>query len=391
MAKLSKSEYKSFITEVKQNIIRSRYQAARRANHELLLLYLSVGNRLSEKIRVNKWGAKVLQRISLDLQHELPGLRGFSERNLVNMTQFANEYAKVLFTQSSTAQMKKQITQSSTAQMKKRITQSSTAQMKKQITQSSTAQTVKTGKRYSFTQSGLNSFFSISFTHHILLLNKCKDTAERVFYMQMAAGDMWSVSTLEHHIEAKLYKYQGKLPNNFKTALPQTMRSAALNLFKDEYLFDFMALDDSADEQVFEETAVTNIRKFIMRLGRGFSFIGNQYKVEVSGNEYFIDLLFYNRILQCLVAFELKRGRFKPEYAGKLNFYLNVLDDKVKLPHEKPSIGIILCKEKNNTEVEYSFKSINKAMGVATYKLSKAAPKELKGILPDTEKLKKLL
>lgn len=169
------------------------------------------------------------------------------------------------------------------------------------------------------------------------------------------------------------------------------MYSGALNAFKDEYLFDFMLLDDEADERMFEEKSVANIRKFILSLGKGFSFIGNQYKVEVDGNEFFIDLLFYNRMLQCLVVFELKRGKFKPEYAGKLNFYLNVLDDKVKLPHERPSIGIILCKENNNTEVEYSFKNINKAMGVATYKLSTEVPKEMRGILPDAEKLKRLI
>ncbi len=367
MPKLFKTGYTGFITEIKQSIIRSRYQAARLANREQLLLYLFVGKRLSENIQAKKWGAKVLHQISIDLQHELPGLRGFSVRNLKNMRQFAEEYAHLLIGQSATAQLKKGIRQSATAQMK------------------------MIGKSKGFTENQLTVFFSISFTHHILLLAKCKGMEERFFYVEKAAEEMWSVSALQHQLSSKLYKHQGKLPNNFKSTLSTHIRSSALNVFKDEYLFDFMSLDEAENERVFEETAVAGIRKFIMSLGKGFSFIGNQYKVEVGGNEFFIDLLFFNRILQCLVVFELKRGKFKPEYAGKLNFYLNVLDDKVKLQHENPSIGIILCKEKNNTEVEYSFRNIKKAMGVATYKLSSKVPEEMKGILPDAEKLKKLI
>ncbi len=379
MTKVLNKDYPVFIAEIKQSIIRSRYQAARLANREQLSLYLFVGKRLSEKIQADKWGAKVLQQISNDLQNELPGLRGFSETNLKNMRQFADEYSGILFTQAVTAKSRKSFSQSATVQMESVISQLPTAQLKKQ------------GKAIVLNEPGLDIFFGISFTHHILLLNKCRDKKERYFYMQMAAGDMWSVSALQHNISSKLYKHQGKLPNNFKNSLPTIMRSSALNVFKDEYLFDFMPLDDDENERVFEAAAVANIRKFIMSLGKGFSFIGNQYKVEVGKKEFFIDLLFFNRILQCLVVFELKRGKFKPEHAGKLNFYLNVLDDKVKLQHENPSIGIILCKEKNNTEVEYSFRNIKKAMGVATYKLSTEVPKEMKGILPDAEKLKKLI
>lgn len=324
--------YVGFIAEIKQNIIRSRYQAARLANREQLLLYLQIGKRLSEKIQAEKWGAKVLQQIAVDLQNELPGLRGFSVTNLKNMRHFAEEYAPFLIGQSVTDQLEKSLSPLATGQSKKAITQSPTAKSKKAIKpsagmknvirQSATVQIKVLDKGLIINEKELDNFFSISFTHHIYLLSKCKNKEERLFYIHDA--------------------------------------------FKDEYLFDFMWLEEDADERIFEEKAVAGIRKFIMTLGKGFSFIGNQYKLDVGGKEYFIDLLFYNRILQCLVVFELKRGKFKPEYAGKLNFYLNVLDDNVKLQLEKPSIGIILGKEKNNIEMEYSFKSINKAMGVAT-------------------------
>jgi len=393
MKKILEHSYISFIAELKQSIIKSRVQAARLANREQLLLYLSVGKRLSEKIKTEKWGAKVLQQIAADLQAELPGLRGFSERNLQNMRQYADEYAGLLFGQLTTAQIQKLITQSSTAQFQNLIRQSSTAQLKNKKTKRplATAQIEKQKKTTSLTQEQLNYFFSVTFTHHMLLLNRCKNLKERFFYMQFAAAQMLSVESLAHHIEAKIFTKQGKMPSNFAVTLPSTMKATALDMFRDEYLFDFMQLDDTEDEQIFEAAIVANIKKFIMSLGKGFAFLGNQFRLELEEKEYSTDLLFYNRILQCLVAFELKRGRFKPEYAGKLNFYLNLLDDKIKLPHENPSIGIILCKEKNNAVVEYSFRNINKAMGVATYRLSSEVPKEMKGILPDAATLKKLL
>jgi hypothetical protein len=169
------------------------------------------------------------------------------------------------------------------------------------------------------------------------------------------------------------------------------MKPAALEVFQDNYLMDFISTSDTEDERVFEEKVVADIKNFILRLGNGFCFIGNQFRLEVGGEEFFVDLLFFNRHLKSLVAFELKRGKFKPEYAGKLNFYLNVLDEKIKLQHENASVGIVLCKEKNNTIVEFAVKTIDKAMGVATYRTTKEMPQEMRGILPDTAELAKLL
>lgn len=225
----------------------------------------------------------------------------------------------------------------------------------------------------------------------MLLLNKCKDHKERVYYMEQTALYQWSVNLLQHHLESNLYYRKGKLVNNFKKTLPRKTATDAMNTFKDEYLLDFINISEDDSEKVLESRVTANIKKFILSLGKGFTYIGNQYRMIVGEEEFFSDLLFYNRVLQCLVVIELKSGKFKPEHAGKLNFYLSLLDEKVKLPHENNSIGIILCKEKNNAVIEYAFRSIDKAMGVATYKTSKQLPSRYKKILPDANTLKNLL
>lgn len=334
--------YKQFIKDIKQNIVRSRYLAARLANQEQLKLYFKLGQMLSEKSSAENWGAKVIEQIAMDLQQQLPGLKGFSARNLIKMRQFFDAYCIPVIAPSVTAQLQE-------------------------------------------------CFYSISFTHHILILEKCKQENERLFYISQTAEQCWSVRELEHHINAKLFKHQGNMPNNFNKTLPENIKSKALEVFKDEYLLDFVNIDDNDDEGILESDIVNNIKKFIMSMGKGYSFIGNQYKLTVNNSEFFVDLLFYNRHLQCLVAIELKRKKFKPEYAGQLNFYLNVLDDKVKLAHENPSIGIVLCKQKDNTVVDYAIKSIDKAMSVGTYTHFHSVPDNMKEFLPDAETLAKML
>jgi predicted nuclease of restriction endonuclease-like (RecB) superfamily len=237
-------------------------------------------------------------------------------------------------------------------------------------------------------------FLQVSFTHHNLILSKVKTIEERIFYIQKIAQNFWSVDTLKHHIKSNLYQKEGLLPNNFtQTLTDNDLRAKALQSFKDEYFLDFINIEDpdEADERLIENEIVRNIKKFLLSLGADFAFLGNQFRIIVDEDEYFIDLLFFNRKLQCLVAFELKKGKFKPEYLGKLNFYLSALDEYVKQPHEKPSIGIILCKEKNNKTVEFSFRDFNKSMGVATYKTAHELPEEFKNSLPDVETLKKLM
>ncbi|MES1225326.1 MAG: PDDEXK nuclease domain-containing protein [Bacteroidota bacterium] len=359
--------YLQFIDDLKKSILQSRYQATRLANREQLLLYFKTGKMLSEKVAREKWGAKVLEQLSNDLQISLPGIRGFSYRNLKKMKQFYDTYETSVIGQLLTAQLQRKENQGDI------IRPLPTAPFDPSVT--------------ALTE----IFLSVSFTHHILLLNKCRSFEETLFYLEKTALDFWSVTILEHNIDSRLFEKQGKLPNNFTKTLSADLRPSAVQLFNDEYLLDYMNLGDNDDEREVENKIVANIRDFILRMGKGFSFIGNQFRVELAGDEFFIDLLFFNRHLRCLVAFELKKGKFKPEYAGKLNFYLNVLDEKIKLPDENNSIGIVLCKEKNNTVVEYSVKTINKAMGVATFKTTRQIPPEIKSILPDSTEIIKLM
>ncbi len=355
-------QYSTLLNDVSSQILQSRYRAARMVNRELLLLYFAVGKRLSEKITVEKWGTGVLEQLSADLQKQLPGLRGFSYRNLRNMRQFAEAYSQLI---SEPAHDQASDNDNQTEP----IWQTLSAKLGEQA---------------------FKVFVSLGFSHHILLLNRCSDLEERIFYMQKAVANQWTHEMLDWQIKAKLYQKQGKLPNNFDQTLPEPLKESALQAFKDEYLLDFINVEKD-DERVVEKGIVQNIREFILKMGTGFSFVGNQYRLVVEEQEFFVDLLFFNRQLQCLVAVELKRGEFKPEYLGQLNFYVNVLNDLVRLPHENPSVGILLCREKNNAIVEYSFQGFSTPMGVATYQLSSDLPEHLRNVLPDPESLKKLL
>ncbi|GAB3974324.1 PDDEXK nuclease domain-containing protein [Spirosoma terrae] len=346
-------QYKTLLQEISSQILQSRYRAARLVNRELLLLYFVVGKHLSEKVAAEKWGSKVLGQISADLQKQLPGLRGFSATNMKNMRQFAEVYSQLGF-----------------AAVHNPIGQLSTGQLD---------------------EDRLNVFLSVSFTHHILLLNRCSDWEERWFYMQKTVDRQWTVEMLDWQIKAKVYQKRDQtILNNFSTTLPETIRDTAIQAFKDEYLLDFINVETD-DERVVEKGIVQNIKEFILKAGKGFAFIGNQHRLLVDDEEFFVDLLFYNRQLKCLVAIELKKGKFKPIYAGQLNFYLNVLNEQERLPDENSAVGIVLCKEKNNKTVEYAFQSIHNPMGVATYQLSSDLPDHLRNVLPDPEDLKKLL
>lgn len=263
-------EYVQFIADLKKNIIQSKYVAARLANREQLLLYINTGKMLSEKIAIQKWGANVLQNISLDLQKQLPGLRGFSYRNLRNMRQFFEVYNSSSIWQLLTAKLQSEENQSFT------IERSAPTQLDDR---------------------NLEAFFGISFTHHILLLNKCADSEERFFYIFQASSQFWSVSVLEHNLNANLFAKQGKLPNNFSDTLTKEISQTSKEVFRDEYLMDYLDLDENAEEGKVESEIVANIKDFILRMGKGFCFIGNQYRIELAGEEFFIDLLFYNRHL----------------------------------------------------------------------------------------------
>ena len=420
-------KYTETLKLIKEEILNSRYSIAKTANKEFLFLYYKVGQIISDKVALEKWGNKTIEKLSTDLQNELKGLRGFSHGNLKKMRQFYEEWCNYLTltdsieteTQSPSEPLKKgknQISPSATSQLEKRnsaISPSATSQLKKRnsaISPSATSQLEKRNSAISplttsqfksidsaisplVTSQFFEMFTKLSFTAHYEIISKVKNFEERQFYILKAVQEFWSVTTLKHHLNNNLFKEQKKLPNNFKPTVPKKNIQIALNAFKDHYLLDFIALSDEEEEneRVLENKIVLNIKKFLMSLGNDFAFIGNQFRVMVEDEEYFIDLLFFNRRLQALVAFELKSGKFKPEFLGKMNFYLSALDEYVKQEHENPSIGIILCKEKNNKTVEFAIRDVNKSMGVATYKTHKKLPAKYKNVLPSAETLKKLL
>lgn len=367
------SDYLQAVKAIKQAILESRYRAARLVNKEVLALYYAIGGYISVRSRAAKWGTNAIGVISDLLQQELPGLRGFSETNIKRMRIFYEEWSVLFENRPLLAD-----------EMAETVIPVGDA----------THILIRPLSADELSKEDMEAFLSVGFTHHSEILAGAKEQNERFYYIRKCSTEFWSKEKLRYYLKDRLFERQGTIPNNFAlTITDTTLQQRALTSFKDEYFLDFVNIEDpeEMDERVLEHQIVRNIKDFIMALGRNFSFIGNQYRLIVAEKEYFIDLLFFNRRLQSLVAIELKRGEFKPEYAGKLNFYLSALDEYVKLPNENPSIGIILCKDKNTKTVEFAFRDINKPMGVATYKTSSELPSEYRGILPEPEELRKLM
>lgn len=372
------TNFNQAIQAIKSAILQSRYKAAALANRELLSLYYGIGEFVSRKSREGTWGTGAIDQISNQLQQELPGLRGFSAANIKNMRLFYEAWCDILNRQLATDDLLRSNFE--------HITTRSSVSDDLQI---------KTDWLANASLLPTPNFTLIGFTHHNEIVKKTESLAERLFYIDRCATDFWSVEKLKYCLKENLFSQQGKLANNFAITISDAdLRRKALLSFKDEYLLDYINIespDEEFDERVLESEIMLNIKNFIMSLGKDFAFIGNQYRFIVEEQEYFVDLLFFNRQLQCMVAFELKRGAFKPEYLGKMNFYLSALDDLVRLPHENRSIGIILCKSKKEKIVEYAFRDTSKPMGVSTYKLATELPEKYRDILPDEEELRRLM
>lgn len=334
MTTILNKEQIDFINEIKNKIKTAQYEALKVVNTQLIQLYWEIGKSISEK-QAESWGKAVVPTLSKALQQEFPGKNGFSTSNLWSMAQFYDVYHQDENLQPLVGE--------------------------------------------------------ISWTKHILILNKCNNPLEHKFYTLSTKKFGWTKQVLLHQIENKTYEKYFLNQTNFEQTLPQNLKNQAIAAIKDEYTFDFLDLSDHHSESELEKALVQNIRNFLLEMGHLFSFIGNQFKVSVGNKEYFIDLLLYHRQLQCLVAIELKIGEFVPEYKGKMEFYLSVLNDKIKLPHENHSIGIIICKAKDRTIVEYSLKTSTQPIGVAVYNTSTYLPKDYQKLLPDkktlTEKL----
>lgn len=323
--------YSSFITDIKQRIRTAQYAAMKAVNTEAIQLNWDIGRMIVEKQEQFGWGKSIVEQLSKDLQEEFPGQSGWSERNLWRMRQFYETYRKNEFLPPLVAE--------------------------------------------------------IGWTHNCIIMEKCKDDLEREFYIRMTRKYGWTKSILIHQIEGNSYALYLTNQTNFEQTLPEKYRNQAILAIKDEFNFDFLELAEKHSERDLETALVNNIRQFLIEMGGDFSFMGNQYRLEETGDEYFIDLLLFHRRLKCLIAIELKIGEFIPEYAGKMQFYLGLLNDKVKLQDENPSIGIIICKSKKRTRVDYALRSTNLPMGVATYNLTSKLPQQLEGLLPSPEKI----
>ena len=361
--------YREAVKTIKEAILRSQYRAATSVNKEQLSLYYGIGRYVSKNSRIGFWGKGAIEQISSLLQKELPGLRGFSTSNIKNMRVFYEEWEPVLNRQPLAGDLV----------------------LDEKLLLSVIRQPLADEFNWA-------DFLSIGFSHHTEIISKAKTLEARLFYIHECATRYWSKYTLRDYLKADLYSHRGTLPNNFAQTLPDTKQALkAVCSFKDEYLLDFINVEEldeqeeDLDEKIVEKAIVANVKKFIMTFGQDFSFIGNQYRMEVAGEEMFIDLLFFNRELNSLVAVELKSGKFRTSYLGQLNTYLSALDTYIRKPHENPSIGIILCREMNQTFVEFAVRDYNKPMGVATYRASKDMPERLRNALPDIEDLKKLL
>ena len=329
------SDYNQLLAEVKDRIRSAQYAALKAVNTELVGLYWDLGRLIVEKQEQSGWGKSVVERLSQDLRKEFPGVAGFSVQNLWYMRQFHLEYREHEKLQPLVGE--------------------------------------------------------IAWAHNLVIMSKCKDPLEREFYLRMTRKFGWSKNVLIHQIANQSYEKSLLGQTNFDQTLTPALRSQAKLAVKDEYTFDFLELAEEHSERELERALIARVEDFLRAMGGLFAFMGSQYRLEVDGREYFLDLLLFHRRLRSLVAIELKIGDFQPEFVGKMQFYLTALDRQVRQDDENPSIGIILCKEKNRTIVEYALHDANKPIGVATYEITRTLPKELKGQLPRPEEIAALL
>ena len=387
-------DYVSVVKTIKDVILRSRYRAAQMVNHEMLVLYYGIGGFISQESRNARWGSDAIATISAMLKQELPELRGFSEGNIKKMRIFYEAWPLTSehLTTVNRALPACNISSAEYQEITNRAL--ATHDLFKIDSPEFINRSLLTND---LSQEDINAFMSIGFTHHYEIIKKSKSIDERLFYIRLCAKKFWKTEELRYHLKENLFKSDTIRATNFAQTIPDAdYRQKAIQSFKDEYLIDLVDIKDPdlVDERVVEDAIVHNIKNFIMTIGTDFAFMGNQYRLNIGEEDFYVDLLFYHRRLRCLVAIELKRGKFHPEYVGKLNFYLSALDEYVKLPDENPSIGIILCCAKNDKVVEFAFRDTFKAMGVATYKTKqefKARQEIEKQFLKMGEELRKLL
>lgn len=327
---INTNEYIQIIETIKSEIKEAQYKATVSVNTELIMLYYNIGKTINA---YKSWGNKFIENLASDIRIAFPGTTGYSVRNLKYMSKFASEYPNKEFVQTVSAQ--------------------------------------------------------IPWSHNTAILDKVKSIEQREWYIRKTKENGWSLSVLIHQIESSLYERQvlANKVSNYDSKLPSVQSELAIQTMKDPYIFDFIAFREDIVERDIENALVKDITKLLLELGTGFAFVGHQYHLNIGGDDFYVDLLFYNINLKCYVVIELKTGEFKPEYAGQLNFYLSAVDDILKKPEDNPTIGLLLCKSKNNTVAEYSLKDVSKPIGISEYKLTGVLPDEFKTQLPSVEDL----
>ncbi len=345
-----KPDYPEFLEDLKKRILEARTTAVRAVNHELILLYWDIGQGIVQKQEMEGWGESVIDRLSADLKEAFPHLTGFSSRNLRDMKRFYLVYKDEAIWRHVVAKL-------------------------------DNSTSIKEMVRHLVAE--------IHWGHHLLLLNKLTDPAARIYYIRATARFGWSRNVLLNQIKVGAYEraVTEKKTNNFHLALPDYFVEQANEMMKSRYNLEFLGIQREVKERELESRLVTHLQSFLLELGYGFCFIGRQYRLGLGTKDYYVDLLFYHRLLKCLVAFDLKVGAFEPEHSGKMDFYLNLLNDKERGPDDGPSIGIILCAEKDDIEVEFALKTKKNPIGVAEYQLQPKLPAEFKGRLPSTKQL----
>jgi predicted nuclease of restriction endonuclease-like (RecB) superfamily len=357
-------EYAATLNALKERIHAGRMRAALAVNREVIDLYWSIGRTITERQQAENWGNSVVERLAADLRDAFPDMKGFSPTNIWRMRSFYQAWPSLLPDEPILAQPVPELPEQGLAQSRAALLPSQPAQI-------IPAQVVR----------------ELPWGHNVTLIQKVKAPEKRVWYAQMARKHGWARSILIMQIETDLHGRQGKAVSNFKATLPTMDSDLATQTMKDPYNFDFLGLGKEAHERDIENALLAQIKRFLLELGEGFAFVGQQYKITIGESDFYIDLLFYHITLRCHVVVELKAVSFQAEFAGKLNFYLSVIDDTLRREGDNPTIGLLLCKDKERLVAEYALKDINKPIAVADYLLTKAIPEDLKGSLPTIEEI----
>ena len=363
--------YNTLLRHIKQRVAQAQQRAIYSANEEMLRMYWDIGEMLTNSQMADGWGQKTLERLSVDLKNEFPAIKGFSVRNMQCMMQFFNEYNSEL---TMVKKVENPITQSAIAQLNKNAETDNYT-----ITQSSIAQL----PTYNFEL----PIKHLSWTHNIVLIQKIKDIRARYWYMVQCIKSNWKVDYLKEVISRDVYGKHGALANNFSETLPSNEAHEVTSMLKDPYIFDMLTFTEEYNERDVEIGLVKHVEQFLVEMGAGFGFMGRQYHIEVSGDDYYIDLLMYNSFMHRYMVVELKNTDFKPEYIGKLNFYCSAVDDILCREGDHRTIGLLLCKTKDKVKAEYALRDIVKPIGISDYELGQVLPNDFRGSLPTIEEI----